>query len=393
MNEHNAQVVIDQDKTTRLSICMTVIGELTHDQRVFREAHCLQQAGHQVHIIGGTSNPNKIPEDWGDITIEYLQLRAARGKKMYAEHALKLLHRLATLDMDVIHCHDLDTLLAGAIMAKLRGKKLIYDSHELFPEQGSLANRPRERKIWGMLERLLIHLPDWIITVNDSLAEIMAERYHVEPPTPIRNIPDGQVRERTNRLRQKTGLSPAHKIVLYQGQMMPGRGLFTLIESILKLPDEYVLVLLGKGGLMPELRRRAALHPPKIRVLDAVPFAELLSYTASADIGICLIENISTSYYYALPNKFFEYMMAGLPVIASNFPEFERIFKIFPFGVTVDPSDADAVAQAIRAIGENPAWQQELQTIARSATTVYNWQMEQKKLLDIYNRLYYTSQK
>ena len=180
------------------------------------------------------------------------------------------------------------------------------------------------------------------------------------------------------------------KLLIYVGGITFNRGLEELIISLDSLPDCY-LVCMGYGT-----------EPFKQRLLDLasdtgvkdrffffgpVPTNEVVCFAAGADLGVAPIANACMSYYYCSPNKLFEYMNAGLPVIASNFPELEKVVLGHEIGLTFDPADPDDIARAARKILDNPALAARMRQNALNASGHYNWGNEARKLIGIYERL------
>ena len=168
---------------------------------------------------------------------------------------------------------------------------------------------------------------------------------------------------------------------------MANRGLYTFLEGTMQL-EKTVAVLLGDGPLFNPLERWVAQQEWQGRVYlpGRIPLAHLLDYTAGADVGVALIQNVCLSYYYSLPNKLFEYMQAGLPMITSNFPEMQRIVEQEQIGVVVDPESSHEFSDALKRLLENRELYAKMQVNALKAAGRYNWQHESQKLLDIYQQ-------
>jgi glycosyltransferase involved in cell wall biosynthesis len=286
---------------------------------------------------------------------------------------------------DVYHAHDLNTLPLGVLAARRAGAPLIYDSHELFTERGNI--RPFEKRFWRAVERLLIRRPTQVITVCDSFAEQLAGRYGIERPKTVLNLPDlaAGVPAANGELRRRASIANGEPIVLYQGKVSAERGLEHLVEAAAGL-ERGVVVIMGSGRLHPQLQEMvdSAGLGERVRLIGPVPPEELLATTAGASIGVAPIEGKSPSYYYAAPNKLFEYLGAGIPVVATRLPEMERVVNEREVGLLCEPGDPDGLAEAInRLLGDDELYER-LRSNAVAAAKVYNWQNEKSKLLDVY---------
>jgi glycosyltransferase involved in cell wall biosynthesis len=235
------------------------------------------------------------------------------------------------------------------------------------------------------MERALIKRVDATITVNESIAEIIVRQYGVSKPTVLMNCPLYWEVKRTNLLRETCEVPEKKRILLYQGGLQPGRGISRLIDVIQTIP-ECVLILMGGGPLKEELAAKIETLRGMVYLLDAVPVDRLLLYTASADVGLCMIENYGLSYYLSLPNKLFEYIMAGVPVVSSDFPEMRRIVSEYRIGETADPTDPSDIAGKIRKLLE-PKYHLQTADNCLLASKKLNWECESAKLVDLMDSL------
>jgi glycosyltransferase involved in cell wall biosynthesis len=286
---------------------------------------------------------------------------------------------------DVYHCHDLNTLPVGYKAKRRTGGKLVYDSHELFAE---LAYIPRlERMWWRVLERFLIHRADEVITTGIYRAEYLANKYRVVAPTVILNCPPLQPAQAPNRaLHEKLGLidESAH-LILYQGGFGQGRGLDKLVLAAAYLKD-YVLVLMGWGRVEAELRSLAKKEGLERRVYFTEPVApdEVIYYCLSASVGVVIVQNTGLNNYYATPNKLYEYINAGLPVVSSDFPALREVVEEYGLGSTFDPEKPESIAGAISWVLADARRYDRMKKNALEAAKIFNWGTESAKLLDIY---------
>lgn len=305
----------------------------------------------------------------------------------YYRHAYKV--ALAE-PFDVFHAHDLNTLLPAAAAARRSGRPLVYDSHELYPDVSGLSRK--ERFIWRRLEPRLIRRATHVITVCESIAGELVERYRVAPPTILLNCPPAATlteHPATNLLRARAGLTEADgPLVLYQGGFAPGRGIDALIDASVYL-DRCTLVLMGWGPIEDDLARqidRLGMQG-KVRIVAPVSRAELLAHTAGADVGVIPYQPVGLNNYYTTPNKLFEYIAAGLPIAASAVPELERFLGNHGVGLTFDPYDPRAIASTINRMLSDAELLAQMRASAKDAATVLNWEHEQTKLVRLYQEL------
>lgn len=296
---------------------------------------------------------------------------------------------------DIYHAHDLNTLPVGYWAARRHGAKLVYDSHELYLERNTLRPTNRLGKfLLGRMEAFLIRRANAVITVNGSISKELAERYRIKLPYVVMNTParcnNTKVREGVNPLRDALKVDPSHHLLVYSGGITFNRGLEKIIESLIYLPDCH-LVLMGYGKEEYKKKLIEAAHragvAERVSFFGPVPPDEVTIYVAGADLGIAPIENVCLSYYYCSPNKIFEYIAGGVPVIASDFPELKKVISQYAIGITFDPSDARDIERAVRQVLDDKENLGKMKANTLAATKAYNWEHETKKLLRLYNEL------
>ncbi len=291
---------------------------------------------------------------------------------------------------DIYHGHDLHTVPTAFKCALPTKAKVVYDAHELYTEMSGL--KKIERKLYTRLERKYAPKVDQLITVNQSIAEELVERYKLsKTPDIIFNCPE--VNENITLteddvLREKLDLSPTTKIVLYQGGFAPNRGLQNLVKSA-QFIKEGVVVFMGWGNLEEELRTLTSDLQLEDKVLftPGVPQNELLNHSKSADVGVIPYQFVGLNNYYTSPNKLFEYINASVPIAGSNFPELVRVIDRYEIGVTFDPESPESIAENINKVLDNDSLRESFKSNTEKAALDFRWENEEKKLISIYNEL------
>ena len=305
------------------------------------------------------------------------QVRASRGLDPGAD----LYHGMAYMGIPV-----------AISLAARRKVPVVYDARDIYVDAGNIARLPRPiRRFVGRLERGWARRADRVITVNRPYAEVMASRWDLPLPLIVLNCsfryePSDP---RSCRIHEQLGLDRKAAVVLYQGGFSRDRGIEQLIEAIRLVPDA-VLVLMGYGRLRAELEAVAA-DPAlegRVRILPAVPPAELLDWISAADIVAMPIQPTTLNHRLTTPNKLFEAMAAGVPVVASDLPGMASIVRDTGAGLLVDPTDPTAIAAAITSLVTDPARRAELAGKALAAAhATYNWETQADELLAEYGRL------
>jgi len=262
--------------------------------------------------------------------------------------------RAKAMKADLYVACDLPMLSPAARAARDHGSLLVYDAHEFYTGQITLSGP--ERAMAEAFERDLIGEARLVLTVNDSIASLFANRYGIPKPRVIYNCtsapPSFDRRARHRVIREKCALDDITKIVLFQGGFLPGRNLENLVRAAGDFKDQIVLVLLGFGEYGAHLKNLArGICSSKVYFLDAVPQEELLAHSASADLGIIPYEPIDLNTRFCTPNKFFEFIQAGLPVLAEQrLEELKHFVEREEVGFLRDLSTPALIASAVNEI-------------------------------------------
>ena len=311
----------------------------------------------------------------------------------------------AVPDATVHHGHDL-TGLAAAVRAAHGGGRLVYDTHEIFLESGSNAEQPAWiRRRWARLEQAWLSNAAAVLTVNDAIAAELRRRYLMPPIVVVHNCPPRSTAEPSDgqRLRDALGVDPDAPIALYHGAFSRHRGLEQLVDAIREPGLEGVhAVFLGYGALRAALDELAA-DPAlggRVHVLPPVPPDEVIDWVAGADVAVIAIQPSTLNHVLSTPNKLFEALAAGVPVVASDFPAIREIVAAAAagesgssadlgptdLGILCDPSDPAAIAAAISQILSLPAAERAaLRARCRAAAeTRWNWERESQGLVDLF---------
>ncbi|MGH2464960.1 MAG: glycosyltransferase, partial [Candidatus Limnocylindrales bacterium] len=295
---------------------------------------------------------------------------------------------------DVHHGHDLTALSAARQSARRDEGPAIYDSHEIFVDSGANATRPRwARWLLRRMERRWSRSTVALVTVNQAYAAVLKKRLRPKKTVVVHNCPPrGEPPVRSERLRMAAGVPAGAPIVLYHGAFSRHRGLEELAEAMLSAGlEETHLVYLGYGGQLGTVDRLAAdlRFGGRIHVLDAVPPEALLEMVAGADLDAIPLQHSTLNHWLCTPNKLFESLTAGVPVVVSDFPVMRAIVRddpAGPLGEVCDPADPASIGAAIRRILElDPAARAALRAACRTAANErWNWETESRGLLNLY---------
>lgn len=379
-----------------LRVAMLLHKTVVHDSRVRREAAALAEAGHDVTVLelapvpageerlDGFARASALPPAW---------LRERLPAPVYrSAFAASFVRAAVTQAPDVVHAHDAAMLLPGVFAARATGARLVYDSHEL------ATSVPYRERSWAAfvagIERVGIPRAAVTITVSDGIAERLQARYGLRTrPVVLRNVcalpaPVPGAPPAVD-LRARLGLPAGTALVLHQGAPAQARGGPVLVRAMAGVPDAH-LVFLGDGEPAAEAEIDAVAAglglADRVHRVPAVPLADLLAVTAQADVGVSLLQDTCENHRLALPNKVFEYLTAGLPVVVSDLPEIARLVREHGVGRAVAPGDPGAVAAGLRAVlaeRADPA----LQARVAAAAHELSWTHERRRLEDAYAAL------
>jgi len=386
--------------------------DFSRDARVEREGRALAGAGHRVTVLcfEGPGLPREEERD-GVRVLRVPRLQMPRFLPPGFQLAWYLLRlardggtgamerRARSLTADVVHACDLRTLALGVRLARRLRARLVYDCHDLWaefytsPEPWRLGTPITPRLLgwlWHRVERKFIRRPDETIVVSDAMADHLVGRYGIPRPVVVRNCPPFR-ESGEGRLREELGAPEGARVVLYHGVALFKRALGKIVEAAELLPENCLLALrcTGSEARIALLKEMAAQSPARarIRFLDPVPQETLAEHTAGADVGLALLEDVQINQRVALPNKIFEYMRSGVPVVASAMPEMRRVIETERVGGLVHELTPEAIARAIREVLDAPdhaAMRERARTAARER---HNWSIEAEKLLALYARV------
>lgn len=324
-----------------------------------------------------------FPRAAGNRVLSALQYGAS-----YVEYVARVVVRALRSRADLYVANDLPTLLPTLLAARLRRKPLVYRAHELYAEahpQTPFAG------FWRFLDRLLVPRCDAVVTPEENRSVIYREEFGArEAPLTVRNCPPYREPLSSRRLRDEVrerGVAFS-TIVLYQGLVDSMRCIEEIAEAARHFDEGVVLVILG-GGYGKWADPAAALADrERVVVLPRVPYEEVPPLTASADVGVLLYRNNCRNNYLCAPNKVFEYMMMGVPVIASRFPGMVSLVEQQGVGLCVDPERPEEIAAAVNRLARDPELRARMRAEALRLTRErYNWEQEFPRLWARYRQL------
>jgi len=380
-----------------MRIAHIVLNDFTRDSRVQKFAATTGLA-HDSTVVALSSEDLPAFEQGDGYRVERIPMRTKPSKRtvgrleavglyhlwkavMFAEFVVRTVRRFGRYD--VWQCNDIEALIVGAI-AKLFGRRLVlvYDCHEFEAERnGQSAFKGR---VIARLERLLLPWVSEVIQVSPSIEAAYRDRYGLERTTLIRNMPHSRSEaDETVDFRKKFPIPAEARIAIYQGAFIPNRGLEQTLKAFEQIdPAAIHVVMMGYGALQP-LVEQAASTLENVHFQEAVPYNQILSYSSAADFGLLSVRPTCLSYLYCLPNKLFEYIQAGLPILSNALPDCAAIMSEYAVG---EVAEAGLTAESILSFSSRL---DDLLAVAdfKKAQAELNWQRESEKILALYARI------
>jgi len=366
-------------------IVIAFLGNAYHDSRVVNLIDSLKQENFQVKTISFDWKTKDFKTQLGETSIHKLD-KSNSSLSFYFNFFFLLIKNLLKHKAQIYFAEDIYTLPVVYFFAKFNKAKVFYNSREIYAHLAGLRNKGVVQSIIARVERTFIHKVDTVFVTGQMDAEYLEEAYGIKNLVVVRNLPKYKEEITPINLREKLYISKEEKIILYQGVILEGRGILFLIKLLGKINNAH-FVIVGDGEFRKEFEKYANESTLKNRVhfIGAVAHENLLNYTAAADVGISLIENISISYYYALPNKLFEYIMAGVPVLSSKLPQMKKVVSENKVGQCVDMTNEEEVVQVLNMMLNDDEMLKEYSLNCKKAAKELNWEVEFEKILQLLN--------
>jgi len=296
----------------------------------------------------------------------------------------RVVRALAREPVACVNCHSLPVLPLCAALARWKRSKLVYDTHEL--ETETVASTGVRKALQKLVERLLIRRADEIIVVNEPIADWYRKNYNLQRVWVVKNVPynSGPTPARSSRLRDLYGMGEEDIIFLYLGGLWHGRGTKALLDAFSTAGLDRHLVMMGFGEMVPLVEEYSARYR-NIHYHPSVKPEEIGDIAAGADVGLSLIENVCLSYFLCLPNKVFEYITSGVPVLVSDFPVMGELIDRCGCGWKAAPA-TQSIREAVMTI--TPASIRAKREAALSVRATFGWQYEEPSLLKVYEGLF-----
>jgi len=367
--------------------------EFRNESRLLKEAGSLIQAQvfARIHVAALHTQGLAIDQNFGaGINVHRFALTTRKWSKnlifqllKYLEYCSRVFFYYRIKNIACVNVHSLGLLPLGVVLKYVWHASLVYDAHELETETNS--SKGFRQRLGKWLERKLIRHVDMIIVVSESIADWYANEYGIARPLVVLNAPNKRELKSNNHFRKQLGIRPDQIILLYQGGLAAGRGVHLILDAFKARPDDKVVaVFMGYGEMRQDIQAAAA-QQQNIFFYPAVAPQVVLEYTASADLGIHLIQNTCLNHDYCMPNKLFEYAMAGLPVLVSNMKDMSVLVSKNNMGAAISDFSAAGINWAI-----DDFLTQDLTAMKANAHRVaceHAWEVQEQKMLAAYQAI------
>ena len=406
VSETNVRVAVSNSETTKrpIKVCMHVIGKGRSDVRVMRSSSTLMETGYTVSVVDIETDRNLTPKEEIDcISMQHIIVpnwyNARRFEPWFFIVAVKTfilsILRLIRVHADIYHACELTALPACYVVSRLLHKPLIFEIYDLqFPVP--YTGIDFWRLVGAHLYDILLPRCAGVIVTSPLHMREINKLYHSQEITLVRNIPKYRKVQKNDRLKQYLHLSPNTRIALFQGYITINRGLEALVDAAPFLMKDVVITIKGMTkGNGPDLDHLEALIAKKgvadrIKLVPFVPYEEMLDWVASADIGLVIYQpDFSLNVKTLLPNKLFEYLMAGLPVLTSNTEAVADIVKSYEVGQVLTSTEPEAIGTAINAmLADQTALYRMSQNAFEAVKNDLNWKKESLQLISLYEDIF-----
>jgi glycosyltransferase involved in cell wall biosynthesis len=362
-------------------ICIAFLGNFYFDTRTYNFYTSLSKNGFDVSVISFSWQNNKKSDNKN---VKVIQIKRHPSILFYFKFAVRTLINLFSFKADIYIADDIYTLPFIVIAGKIFHAKIIYDSREVYMHLAGLKQKKLTQNFIRAIEKFFIRYVDLTLAVGELDRIYIQKYYDLLNTLVIRNLPLCKKPDNAVDYRKMFNLPADSKIIVYQGMILHGRGLKIILPILDRLDNAY-LVIIGDGDqkeFYESLTEELKLNN-KVFFIGLKTQNELTNFTAGADMGLSIIEDLSLSYYYALPNKLFEYVMAEVPVIVSNMPQMKEIVDKYHVGVCVNHNDSDEITKVINYYLQNEKSLLELKENCKKASEELCWEKEIESLLDI----------
>jgi glycosyltransferase involved in cell wall biosynthesis len=363
-------------------VLVSVTSDIVTDQRVLRTAELIGKSGSEIIVIGRRLPVSPDSDRLPFRCIRYSML-FSKGFLFYKFFNLRLLFTLLSRKADLLVANDLDTLLPNYLVSVIKRIPLVYDAHEYFTGTPDLEKRPFVRGVWKFIERMIIPRLKHMITVNESIAALYKEEYGIEPVV-MHNY--SRPFTGTAASREELGIPGEDLLCVLQGTgINRGRGGEEAMEALLHV-DRVHLLIIGRGDTLKEMRDRV----PDLNLTERVTFLpvmmweDMMCHTAMCDAGLSLDAGSSTNSRFSLPNKIFDYMEAGLAIIATELPEVSEVINTAGCGIVIAGNSALEIASAMRQLRDNRSLLKQLRDNSVAGRSRWSRESEEEKVRDVY---------
>lgn len=335
-----------------MKLISLVLNNFKNDNRVYRVAKAIQEKGHDITVVAFKKGDVAEREVFRGLPVHRIVLKSATlpnnnklfGAIKYLEFFLKVIFTYRKVD--IWHCNDFEAFLIGVLAKITRPRlKIVYDAHEY--ERERLGQGKAVSMFVGLIEKLFIGWSEVVITVGPSIKKEYERLYKINNVHLVRNTPHAMAKEKHDVFREKFGIRKDQKIFLYQGGISTGRGVEVLVEAFLdRKSDDAVLIVMGYGP-KAQMVIDASEKSKIIFYHPTVPYVDIIKYSSSADVGMNTTQNLCLNNYYCMPNKFFEYIQAGLPILSNNLPDCRGVIEQYGIGEVIESYNAEGVNAAI----------------------------------------------
>ncbi len=361
---------------------VSVINDLVTDQRVNKTCNTLVELGFEVCLVGRKKS-DSLPLPDRNYHLHRMKLFFEKGPFFYAEYNIRLFFYLLFHKANLLFSNDLDTLLPNYLIHKLKRTPIVYDSHEYFTETPELVNRKFVQAVWKRIEEWIFPRLRDVITVNRSIANLFQNKYgnkvHV-----VRNIPPGHASAEP-KTKKQLGLPEDMPVVLLQGAGINiQRGAEELVEAMKHVKNAHLLII-GGGDVIDMLKSMVIelSLADRVTFMPKLPFEKLQQFTMVADIGLTIDKDTNINYRYSLPNKLFDYIQSGVPVLASPLIEIARIIEKYQVGETIEGHEPKILAAHIESMLANRDQLQQYKQNCIEAAKILNWENEKENLIEV----------